>query len=93
MRFCEYELEEMNKITESYGGFPRSGIVSIALNHLIGSEDESVFRKCRKHKVKLAISESLLAKLNETARTHSVQRTDLIRLAIRNFKLKYDQQR
>jgi len=92
LRFCEYELEEMNNIVKSYGGFPRSSIVSIALEHLLGSKDESVFRKCRKHKVKLAINERLLVELNETARTYSVQRTDLIRFAIRNFRLKYDPQ-
>jgi hypothetical protein len=82
----------MNNIVKSYGGFPRSSMVSIALEHLFGSRDESVFRKCRKHKVKLAINEPLLVKLNETARTYSVQRTDLIRLAIRNFKLEYASQ-
>jgi hypothetical protein len=92
LRFCEYELEEMNSLVEYYGGLPRSSIVNIALEELFGSKDEFVFRKCKKHKVKLAIDEPLLLKLNETAKIYSVQRTDLIRLAMRNFKLKYGTQ-
>lgn len=89
LRFCEYELEEMKNLLDPYGIFPRSSMVNIALEHLFGSKNDSVFRKCKKHKVKLTIDEPLLAKLNETAKTYSVQRTDLIRLAIHNFKLKY----
>lgn len=82
----------MNNIAAYFGGFPRSTIVSTALEHLFSSKDESVFRKCKKHRIKLAIGEKLLVKLNETARTYSVHRTDLIRLAIRNFKMEYGSQ-
>ena len=88
LRFSEHELEEMTRLLDSYGGkkfFPRSSMVNIALEHLFGSKDDSVFRKCKKHKIKLAIDPPLLIKLNETAKTYSVQRIELIRLAIQRL--------
>jgi hypothetical protein len=89
IRFSEYELEEMKDLVDCYGGygfFPRSSMVNIALEHLFASANDSVFRKCKKHKTKLAIDPSLLAKLNETAETYQVQRTDLIRLSIQRLQ-------
>ncbi len=92
LRFCEYELGELRELTRSYGGFPLSSIVNIALEHLFGSPNPSVFAKCKKHKLKLAINEPLIIKLNEMAKTYSVKRSDLIRLAIRNFRLEETKQ-
>ena len=92
LRFCEYELGELQELTRSYGGFPLSSIVNIALEHLFGSPNRSVFAKCKKHKLKLAINEPLIIKLNEMAKTYSVKRSDLIRLAIRNFRLEETKQ-
>jgi len=89
VRLSEYELQEFKDLVDSYGGygfFPRSSMVNIALEHLFASEDDSVFKKCRKHKTKLAIDPPLLTKLNETAKTYSVQRTELIRLAMRRLQ-------
>jgi hypothetical protein len=44
---------------------------------------------CRKRKVNLLIDPSKLDKLNEYAKSYGVRRSDLLRLAIRNFELKH----
>ena len=93
MRFCEYELEEMHHLTRHYGGFPPKQIVNIALEHLFGFPNQTVSAKCKKHKINFVIDEPLIVKLNEIAKTYSVRRSDLIRLAILNFKLEETEQR
>jgi len=92
LRFCEYELEELNRLAKISGDLPRSSIVNIALEHFLRSPTEADFLKCRKRKVNMIIGPDLLKKLTEKAENHKVHRTDLIRLAIHNFKQKYDPQ-
>jgi metal-responsive CopG/Arc/MetJ family transcriptional regulator len=89
LRFCSYELEELDSLVNAYGGLPRSSLVNIALNELLYSPKEDDFKMCRKHRVNLAIRPEKLSQLTQYAKAYSVHRTDLIRLAIRNFKQKY----
>jgi hypothetical protein len=85
LRFCEHELEELDRLVHYYGGFPRSSIVNIALETFLNHAKESDIQSCRKRKVNLVIDRRKFEKLTEYAKTYGVHRTDLIRLAIRNF--------
>ncbi len=82
-------MEELDRLVHMYGGLPRSSIVNIALENFLHSPKESDFQICRKRKVSLIIDQPILSKLTEYAKSFGVRRTDLIRLAIRNFKMKY----
>lgn len=90
LRFCEYDLEELDRLVRVYGGLPRSSLVNIALEEFLDSPKERDFQMCKKRKVNLAMRPDKLGKLKEYAKTYGVHRTDLIRLAIHNFKQKYD---
>ena len=89
LRFCEYDLEELDRLVKVYGGVPRSSLVNIALEEFLYSPKERDFQICKKRKVNLALRPDKLGKLSEYAKTYGVHRTDLIRLAIHNFKQKY----
>ena len=89
MRFCEYELEDLDHLAF---GYSRSTIVNIALEYFLCSAEESHFYLSRKRRVNLIIRRNMMKKLTEFAQSSGVNRTDLIRLAIRNFKLKYGPQ-
>ena len=86
LRFCEHELEELDRLVHFYGGFPRSSIVNIALETFLYHARESDIQSCRKRKVNLVIDRGKFEKLTQYAKTYGVHRTDLIRLAIRNFR-------
>ena len=92
LRFCSYELEELDGLVDAYGGLPRSSLVNIALEEFLHWHKEQDFQMCRKHKINLAVRPEKLSKLTQCAKEHGVHRTDLIRLAIRNFKQKYSTQ-
>ena len=92
LRFCRYELEELDRLVRAYGGLPRSSLVNIALDEFLHSPKEQDFQMCKKHKVNLALRPEKLSKLTQYAKAYGVHRTDLIRLAIRNFKQKYSTQ-
>ena len=92
LRFCSYELEELDNLVNAYGGLSRSSLVNIALNEFLYSPKDEDFQMCRKHRVNLAIRPEKLSKLTQYAKAYGVHRTDLIRLAIRNFKQKYSNQ-
>jgi len=89
LRFCEYDLEELDRLVRVYGGLPRSSLVNIAIEEFLHSPKERDFQMCRKRRINLAMRPDKLGKLNEYAKTYGVHRTDLIRLAIHNFKQKY----
>jgi metal-responsive CopG/Arc/MetJ family transcriptional regulator len=89
LRFCEYDLEELDSLVRAYGGFPRSSLVNIAIEEFLHSPRERDFQVCKKRKINLALRPDMLSKLDEYAKTYGVHRTDLIRLAIHNFKQKY----
>lgn len=89
LRFCTYELEELDSLVNAYGGLPRSTLVNIALDEFLYSPKEQDFEMCRKHRVNLAIRPEKLSRLTHYAKAYSVHRTDLIHLAIRNFEQKY----
>jgi len=40
LRFCSYELEELDNLVNAYGGLPRSSLVNIALNEFLHSPKE-----------------------------------------------------
>ena len=92
LRFCSYELEELDNLVNAYGGLPRSSLVNIALNEFLHSPKEQDFKMCRKYRVNLAIGPEKLSKLTQYAKAYGVHRTDIIHLAIRNFKQKYSTQ-
>jgi hypothetical protein len=92
LRFCSYELEELDNLVNAYGGLPRSSLVNIALDEFLYSPKEQDFKMCRKHRVNLAIRPDKLSNLAQYAKAYGVRRTDLIHLAIRNFKQKYSTQ-
>ena len=89
LRFCEYELEELDGLVHAYGGLPRSSLVNIAIEEFLHSPKEQDFQMCRKRKVNLALRPKRVNELTQCAKAYKVHRTDLIRLAIRNFKQKY----
>ena len=90
LRFCAYELEEFDRIIQSnWGIFPRSSVVNAALNELINYAIPEDFEMCRKLKVNLLIDRNKLSKLDECAEFYRVNRSDLIRLAIRRFSAKH----
>ena len=88
LRFCRYELEELDRLVHEYS-LPRSSLVNIALDEFLHSPKEQDFQMCKKHKVNLALRPEKLSKLTQYAKAYGVHRTDLIRLAIRNFQQKY----
>jgi metal-responsive CopG/Arc/MetJ family transcriptional regulator len=88
MRFCRYELEELDRLVQGYG-LPRSSLVNIALDEFLHSPKEQDFKMCTKRKVNLALRPEKLSKLTQYSKAYGVHRTDLIQLAIRNFKQKY----
>lgn len=71
LRFCEYELEEIDRLVRTYGGLPRSSIVNIALETFLHSAKESDFQKCKKRKVSLVIDPDKLNRLTQHAKTYS----------------------
>jgi len=89
LRFCEYDLEELDGLVREYGGLPRSSLVNIAIEEFLHSPEERDFQMCRKRRINLAMKPDKISKLDEYAKTYGVHRTYLIRLAIRNFKQKY----
>jgi hypothetical protein len=90
LRFCEYDLEELDRLVRVYGGLPRSSLVNIAIEEFLDAPKERDFQICKKRKVNLALRPDKVGRLSEYANTYGVHRTDLIRLAIHNFKQKYD---
>jgi hypothetical protein len=86
--FCEYELEELNHLVRMSGVLPRSSLVNIALEHLLHDAKELDFQMCKKRGVNLIIDQDKFNRLMHYAKSHGVQRTGLIRLATRNFKMK-----
>ncbi|MGA2790093.1 MAG: hypothetical protein ABSF00_04905 [Candidatus Bathyarchaeia archaeon] len=88
LRFCEHDLEELDSLVRVYG-LPRSSLVNIAIDEFLHSPKERDCQMCKKRKINLAMSPDNVGKLNEYAKTYGVHRTDLIRLAIHNFKQKY----
>jgi metal-responsive CopG/Arc/MetJ family transcriptional regulator len=91
VRFCKYELEELDELVQEYGGFPRSSLVNIAIQEFLHSPKQN-FQKCTKRKVNLALRIKTVEELSNCAKTYKVHRTDLIRLAIRNLIRKYGTQ-
>jgi metal-responsive CopG/Arc/MetJ family transcriptional regulator len=89
LRFCEYELEELDGLVRAYGGLPRSSLVNIAIEEFLHSPKELDFQMCRKHKVNLALRRKRVNELTQYAKAYRVHRSNLIRLAIHNFKQKY----
>lgn len=89
LRFCEYDLEELDSLVRVYGGLPRSSLVNIAIEEFLHSPKERDFQMCKKRKINLAMRPDKLSKLTEYAEAYGVHRSDLIRLAIHNFKQKY----
>ena len=89
VRFRVEELDELNRLVHAYGIVPRSSIVNIAIEQFLPAATRKDFEMCRKPKVNLLIDRHLLDQLSEKARTYGVHRTDLIKLAIRRFTLKY----
>jgi metal-responsive CopG/Arc/MetJ family transcriptional regulator len=89
LRFCEYDLEELDNLVRVYGGLARSSLVNIAVDEFLHSPTDRDFQICKKRKINLAMRPDRLGKLTEYAKNYGVHRTDLIRLAIRNFKQKY----
>jgi hypothetical protein len=86
LRFRSYELEELDNLVNAYERLPRSSLVNIALDEFLYSPKEQDFKMCKKHRVNLAIRRDKLSKLTQYAKAYGVHRTDLIHLAIRNFK-------
>jgi metal-responsive CopG/Arc/MetJ family transcriptional regulator len=89
LRFCEYDLEELDTLARVYGGLPRSSLVNIAIEEFLDSPKERDFQMCKKRRINLAMRPDKLGRLDEYGKTYGVHRTDLIRLAIHNFKQKY----
>ena len=89
LRFCKYELDELDGLVQAYGGLPRSSLVNIAIEEFLHPPKEQNFQMCTKRKVNLALRLKAVNELSQYAKTHKVHRTDLIHLAIRNLIRKY----
>jgi metal-responsive CopG/Arc/MetJ family transcriptional regulator len=89
LRFCKYELDELDGFVQEYGGLPRSSLVNIAIEEFLHPPKEQHFQMCTKRKVNLALRPKAAEELSQYAKTYKVHRTDLIHLAIRNLIRKY----
>jgi len=89
LRFCKYELDELDGFVRAYGGLPRSSLVNIAIEEFLHPPKEQHFQMCTKRKVNLALRLKAAEELSQYAKTYKVHRTDLIHLAIRNLIRKY----
>ena len=86
LRFCAYELEELDQLIQSnWGPMPRGSVINEALGYFLHSPSSKDLEMCRKRKVNILIDRDKLRKLNEYAQSHRVNRADLIRFAIHKF--------
>ena len=86
LRFCEYELEELDQLINSnWWPMPRGSVINEALGYFLNSACRKDLEMCRKRKVNILIDREKFDKLNEYTRTHEVNRADLIRFAIRKI--------
>ena len=86
LRFCEYELEELDQLIKSnWWPMPRGSVINEALGYFLNSACRKDLEMCSKRKVNILIDREKFDKLNEYTRTHEVNRADLIRFAIRKI--------
>ena len=76
-------------IQSNWGIFQRSIVVNAAIDELIHSAAREDLEMCRKRKVNFAIGRRKIAKLDELAKLYGVNRSDLIRFAIRRFSQRF----
>ena len=79
LRFCKYELDELDHLVQEYGGLPQSSLVNIAIEEFLHPPKEQHFQMCTKRKVNLALRPKAVNELSQYAKTYKVHRTDLIR--------------
>lgn len=87
LRFCAGEINGLDELIQ--GMLPRSSVINIALEEFINTATSKDFEECRKRKVNLVINRKNLNKLTQYSSTYNINRTDLIRAAIRTFISKH----
>ena len=77
-------MEELDQVIRSnWWPMPRGSVINEALGYFLHSPSSKDLEMCKKRKVNLLIDREKLRKLNEYARSHGVNRADLIRFTIR----------
>ena len=90
LRFCEYELEELDQLINSnWGPMPRGSVINEAIGYFLGSASIKDLARCSKRKVNILVDREKFDKLNECAQAHGLNRADLIRFAIHKIILMF----
>ncbi len=84
LRFCRYDVEELDQLIKSnWGPLPRSLVINEAVGHFLYHANGQQLEMCKKRRVNIILNRKRLDQLNEFAELHGLNRADIIRYAIR----------